>query len=650
MAPMGTNLSEANGTLGEQSLAYYEARARGGAALLLVGSVAVSAPRGTTNPQQVALSDDSFLPGMRELAHRAHSHGARVAVQLHHGGRNAIFDIAAGRPLFVPSPPRFAGANDKAAAFTREEADAIEAMRAGATPHAPAASQAEIDRLIEDFVDAADRAQRAGIDGIEVHAAHGYAIAGFLSPAWNFREDAYGGSPTHRARLLREVLQGIRSRVGADYPLWCRIDACEFRVDGGLTLEDAKRNARFAQEAGADAIHVSAYSDGSSGIGFTEGPLVHAECGYADFAAEIKRSISIPVIAVGRIEPEQANELVERGDADFIAMGRKLIADPELPNKLMGGRAAEIRPCIYCYRCVGEVCVGRSVHCAVNAVAGHEHERHVEKAAVPRHVVVIGGGPGGMEAARVAAVRGHRVTLLERRPRLGGRLAPSALFYPPNARLVAWLAAQLALLEVDVRLGFEAGREDIESLAPDTIIVATGHGRTPGNRVFDDRPASVIDLSTLDDATVARERIGDPAGRHFVVVGGDLAGIEVAEWLSEQGGQPIVLGERDEFAAQMALPRRWRSLHHLRERGTPLIASARNVEGSSDGVRYLAPGDRHEVAPADTVVLAQAAGGDFDFAASLEGICPDLHVLGDAAGGGTIDEAILGGFERGNAV
>jgi 2,4-dienoyl-CoA reductase-like NADH-dependent reductase (Old Yellow Enzyme family) len=647
---MGTNLSETDGSLGERSLAYYEARARGGAGLLIVGSVAVSAPRGTTNPRQVALSSDAFVPGMRELARRAHSHGAGVAVQLHHGGRNAVFDIAAGRPLFVPSAPRFPGANDKGAAFTREEAAAIDAMRAGATPRAPAASQADIDGLVEDFGDAAERAQRAGIDAIEVHAAHGYAIAGFLSPAWNFREDAYGGSPSRRARLLCEVLQGIRSRVGTNYPVWCRIDACEFRVEGGLGIEAARRNARFAQEAGADAVHVSAYSDGSSGIGFTEGPLVHAPCGYADFAAEIKRDVSIPVIAVGRIEPEEADRLIERGDADFVAMGRKLIADPELPSKLAGDRASEIRPCIYCYRCVGEVCVGRAARCSVNALAGHEHERRIEKAAVARHVVVIGGGPAGMEAARVASLRGHRVTLLERGARLGGRLAPSALFYPPNAGLIRWLEAELSRLDVDVKLDFEARPEALGSLAPDAIVVATGGQREVGDAAFQGTPISVIDVSTLDDASEARRRIGDPAGRRFVVMGGSLVGVEIAEWISGQGGQPVVLEEGVEIASQMALPRRWRSLHHLRERGVPLLTAARRTGSSRESVHYATAEGDFEVTSADTVILTLSGGEDARFAQSLRRVCGEVHVVGDAAGGSSIDEAILAGFERGNAV
>ncbi|RMF22961.1 MAG: NADH:flavin oxidoreductase, partial [Deltaproteobacteria bacterium] len=370
MSPMGTNLGETDGRVGERLLAYYEARARGGAGLLITGVAAVAYPHGQAIPGQVAVSDDAFLPGLEELARRIHRHGARAALQLQHAGKVATRDIAAGRPLWVPSLP--SKGDDMGAGLmqdlTADEVSRLVANLAGENARIEfhEMTREDIAEAVRRFAEAAARAQRAGFDGVELHAGHGYLIASFLSPASNHRTDEYGGPLENRARFLVETIRAVREATGPEFAVWCRMDACEYRIDGGITLDDARAAARLAEQAGAHAIHVSAYANPYIGAAFTEAPLVHRPAGFLEFAAAIKREVSVPVIAVGRISPERAEQALSAGEADFIAMARPLLADPDLPRKLAEGRRREVRPCVYCYTCVGNIFVNDSVVCAVN--------------------------------------------------------------------------------------------------------------------------------------------------------------------------------------------------------------------------------------------------------------------------------------------
>ena len=674
MTPMGSNLSEANGHCGERIQAYYEARAEGGAGMLIVGVAAIAWPSGACNPNQVAISSDDFMPGLRELASRIKSHGCRAAVQLQHAGKVAVCDIAAGRPLLVPSIPD-KSRDEMTAALTSAEMSAFvkSYSKKGAKVAYKVADRNDIRELIERFAEAAERAQRAGFDGVELHAGHGYILSEFLSPSINRRDDEYGGCLRNRARLLVDVIEAVKARVGAEFPVWCRIDALEYRVDGGICLADAVETAALAEAAGVDAIHVSAYANPASGAAFTEAPLVHRSGGYLSFAATIKASLDIPVIAVGRIEPEVAERALARGEADFIAMGRKLLADPQLPNKLIHGQQQTIRPCIYCYTCVSRIFVNDHLHCAVNARTGYEHQIVLLPALQSRHVLVIGGGPAGMEAARVAALRGHRVTLIEKSAELGGTVFFSSIVYPENGKLIEYLVRQLEQLGVDVHLSTSVDRQCLRSLEPDAVVVATGARREtlpiPGAEqphVFSGDQLRA--LMTGSDSASLRDKISSwqrvplyvagllgitknahwlrrlsylwmPVGRRVAIVGGGLVGLELAEFLAERGRDVTVVEAGEKFGTELAIVRRWRLLEDLQQLGAVLINRTNVSCIKPRSLTLTCDGDEVDIG-ADTVILASGATGDLSLAELSRKLGFETHVAGDCDRVGYIEGAI----------
>lgn len=470
---MGTDLANEDGTCGERIISFYEARAKGGAALLTMGAVGVSYPRGKVQGHQVGISEDKFISGLKRLTDAVHGHGARIAAQLHNGGIFAVHDMMNGYPIWCASLPQ-GGASHSGDVMFPEERAVSPSSRITQPPTFKAMDENDIAELVRHFANGAARAVEAGFDGVEIHGAHRHIISSFLSPSTNYRTDAYGRSQENRARLLKEVIEAVRQRVGTHFPVWCKLDAAEFYIENGLTLDDVCTSARIAEAAGANAITVSASHDYAVGKALTSSYLPHQPGKLIPYAARIKASVSVPVITVGRIEPEVADNAIAHGKFDFLAMGRKQIADPDFVRNLTRGGPKAVRPCIYCYTCLSQAMLNQPLRCAVNADVGFERDNLLAAAATPRKVVVVGGGPGGMEVARRLALRGHQVTLLEATAYLGGIARMAAIVYEPNGDIVAWLKNSLRELAINIRLNETATPECIKGMAPDVVVVATG--------------------------------------------------------------------------------------------------------------------------------------------------------------------------------
>ncbi len=671
---MGVSLSEPDGHVGERLLAYHETQAKGGAGLIITGVAGVAWPVGAVQPNQTAISDDRFLPGLKTLTERVHRHGAKIAVQLHHGGLVAGYSSDAfDQELWAPCyPPPLKG--DFIDYFLPEEMAGF----SGKMPRLKLLEPADIDQVVDQFGDAAARAKAAGFDAIEIHGGHGYLLSSFMSPKTNTRTDEYGGPLENRARLLLRVIAAVRNAVGANFPVWVKLDSVEVGKDGGITLDLAIEAARLVEAAGVDAITVSAYHDTGKGKLHSASNIPHEPETNIPAAAAIKAAVQVPVIASGRVEVEAADAHIAAGKYDFLAMGRKLLADPDLPAKLAGNAPEMIRPCIYCYTCVSTAYVRQPLRCAVNPETGFECEQ-VEPQRFGQHFVVIGGGPGGMEAACRLSDAGHRVTLLEKSARLGGTLRIASLAYPANERLLDWLVERVARSNITVRLETEANEDLLRSLAPDAVIVATGARRDmpdlPGNdlpHVFsgedmrrmllgEDSPelkrktglmtrlatkvGAATGLTANLDFVRTATKAWMPLGEHIVIIGGELVGIELAEFLHERGRHVTVVEPAPRLGKGLLLVRRMRILAELREHGVGLHGGASAISIAPEAVTFTDAAGATQQIRADHVIVAMGATGDNTLADHLRAAGFAVETVGDCNGVGYIEGAVRGGAE-----
>jgi 2,4-dienoyl-CoA reductase (NADPH2) len=610
--------------------------------LLLVGSVSVAYPAGSYGASQTAMSTDDFLPGLRRLTARVHEHGARIAAQLVHDGQRSLLDIEQGRAVLCASPPTRVTPDRLSRMVSADEVAAMTAPFNTPTSKfaAHVATDDDLERVIDGFAQAAERAATAGFDGVEVHAGHGYLIDDFLSPATNHRDDRWGGSLENRARLLCEVVRATRSRVGAAFPIWFRINALEVFRAGGETFEETLRVIDLAIEAGSDAAHVSAFADPAVAVGITRSHTPHEPNALVGFAAAVKERVKVPVITFGRIEPDDAERVVAEGRADFVAMGRKLLADPDLPAKLLDGRLDDVRPCIYQYRCIGNIFLGESVACVVNPATGRG-DATVAATASPKRVLVIGGGPAGMETARRLSAMGHDVSLWEAAARLGGRLVSAAGCDAPLDRYLGWLQLEIERSETVVELGVTVTPERVVGAGFDEIVVATGASwdapELPGaDLAFVSTVDAIAPWIAADDHTV---------GATVAVVGGGKVGLSLADLAQRRGRDVTVLEATSVFASELGLPGRFQLVADLEERGVHLLPAV-DVRAFEPGCVVVATGGADATrVPVETVIIATPHGPDERLGAGLRAAKIAFRAIGDCRRFGLLEGALLDAAE-----
>jgi len=611
---MGTGFATADGFVTPALLDYYEARARGGAGIVIVETTTVEFPRGIHASNKLVADTDLALPGLRELAETIKKHGALAILQLNHAGRAGKSRSNGFQPV-APSPI---------------------AAEGGQVPRQLEVE--EIRQIVRRFGSTSRRAEVAGFDGVEIHAAHGYLLGTFASLASNKRDDEYGGSIENRGRFLREVLQEVRSQTQQDFLLWCRINGQEFGAPDVLTLEDGQALARQV-EPYIDAISVSCRGYGASSlVNYPDQPGA-----LLPIAEAIKNAVDVPVIAVGRMSPDVAEQAIAEGRADLIALGRQTIADPDTPRLVLSGQLQEVRPCIACFYCSDwGARVDRPIRCQVNAAIGLERAYELRPAEQPKYVVIIGAGPAGLEAARLLGLRGHRVTLLEKEPFIGGQLMQAAI--PPHKDrlkpLLDYFAAQLERAKVEIRCNVTADRGYVLGLKPDIVLYAGGTKQTIPRIPGADLSHVVTPMAVL----YGRATVGKTA----VIVGGGMTGCEVAEYLDEHDIKVSIVHPHDKLAKEAGSNERARALAHLSRRPVNIVLQSRCTAITPTGAVIRGANGIERTIEAETVVLACGVEPDNALYSELSNTGIEAHMIGDCWRPGMIITAVTDGARWGH--
>lgn len=630
---------------------FYNKVAKGGTGLIIVGACMVPDLSGTnpsydSTPRCPGIFSDDLVPGLQRLTNSVHELGSKIGAQLeiHYEWR-----ASKDRPL------ECVGASD--------------GPSGPGLPPARALTVDEIHQIVNEYGEAAKRAREAGFDMVEIHPGIGYLLGRFLSPYSNKRTDQYGGTLDNRMRLILEVIASIHAKAGNDYPCTCRISAIDF-MEGGNTLEDGKIIAGRLQEAGVAAINVQ--------VGFHESPqpLIHRWVSPGAFvyvAHEIKKVVSIPVIAGYRInDPFLAENIVAAGKADLAGMARALIADPDLPNKARKGRFEDIRYCICCCRCLDDIREGKPITCSVNAEIGRPE---IKPSSVKKKVLIIGGGPSGMEAARVAALRGHEVILCDANPGLGGLIRLASVLNSELEKWAKYLKRQVQKLPIEVRLGSMVTLASLKELKPDVLVIAGG-GQYPtldipgidcenvisGHDIIEmvnGRPTrkgllwwlACLFLPRFYNPRLVRRamRLNFPIKKRVVIIGGGFAGCELAEVLAENGKQVTILEKSTRIGYDIGMTERWVVRRRLAELKVGLETDVTYMEITHEGVNFSQK-DSVRFVNTDTVLLAEKLVSNHKLAQELNLKAPAVYMVGDCAEPGRIREAVASGFCIGSEI
>jgi NADPH-dependent 2,4-dienoyl-CoA reductase/sulfur reductase-like enzyme len=494
----------------------------------------------------------------------------------------------------------------------------------------------EIKTIEQKYAYAAGRAKTAGFDGVMLHGTGYYLIAQFISSTANVRCDEYGGDIEKRARFPLEVIEAVKENVGSDFPLLYKMSALEMGEGAGLTLNEAQRLAVILQDAGVHALELAGMIWGIE-LNMEPPPGEPRNMGLM-ISPFIKSVVTIPVIAEGRIAPEQGDKAIAEGKADFIGMGRGLLADPRLPEKAFAGKFEDIRPCIGCGRCTdNQLMKGLGVMCSVNPAVGNEAGKYrIYKAKRVKKIAVIGGGPAGMEAARVAGLRGHRVILYEKDSKLGGQLNQAVV--PPHksnlGTYLEYLKRQMPMQHVDVRTGIKASADMIRKTKSDAVIIATGVAATKPDIPGADKPFVLSARAVLD---------GKETAVKVAIVGGGLVGCETAEFLQKQGKQVTIIEMLDEIAGKMVYAQKTILEARLKAAGITILTGVVCKEITDDGITVITKAGDELHIEAGSIVIAVGDRPNKALERELRGIVHELYTAGDCVKPEGIAEAVAAG-------
>ena len=633
MSPMGTSLAEMDGSPSEDMIAFYEARAIGGAGLIIPEIARVNDVHGAGMMRQLSVSKDRHIEGLAKLAAAIHKHGSKIFIQLHHPGRETVTALTGGPVVSASAIP---------CKYLQQETRAL--------------STEEVKALIGQFIAGGVRAKKAGCDGVELHAAHGYLLQQFLSPYTNKREDEYGGSFENRLRMITEIIEGLRTQCGSDFPIGVRLSVEEFLDKTGVTedyihIQDGVKIAMALEKTGIDFIDVSVglYETGSVCVE----PISFPQGWRKDLIKAVKDHVSIPVIGVSSIrEPQVAEQFLEGGIVDFVSMGRSWLADEQWGRKVLEGREKELCKCINCLRCFESLNAwmgaGIPAECAVNPRACRERlYGNAEYDSDGHKAVVVGAGPSGMIAARTLAERGVKVTLIDRQNELGGTI--NLAKKPPLKERMEWIAdyyrTEFERLGVKVKLNTEATAENIASLNPDAVLVATGSksiipGSIPG--IHSDH------VYTIEEVLTGKAGI---TGKKVLIVGAGVTGLETAEYLCHEGNTVILADMLEKVAPNANHTNVADVCGRLKKYDAQFLMAHALKEIKENGVILERLSDKEPITiDADAVVLSLGFRPDNSLVEALQEKGIPAQAIGNAVKDGTIAPASRSGFEAARAL
>lgn len=608
MSPMGSLTGTDKGEITEATLQYYENAAQGGMGLITIEGVDVDGHR-RYNPNMLGIFDDNSIKGWTKLVDVIHKHGVKATIQIQHSGPIPLFT---GPTQTEPVGPSTVPHNYDISVFPR------------------ALKKEELGNIKQLFVDAARRAVEAGFDAIEIHCAHSHSLLGqFVSPLHNKRTDEYGGNFFGRMKFPVEVITAVRKSLPEDYPISVRMSAAHLE-DGGMTIEESCRMAKVFEKAGIDFFDISRGS--SADLGSIIPPSGIPKAWNADYSKQIKEVVNVPVGVVGRVnDPWIAEEVLEFGKADMVYMGRALLCDPQLPNKIMENRAEEIRPCVGCSECITAALQNQPILCTLNSEVGRETEKIVP-ATAKKKVLIAGGGPGGLEAARVAKLRGFDVTLMEKSDQLGGQFTIAS--YPPMKQEFACglkhMIDEVYRLGVNVELNKTVTKEVVKEYGADAVIVATG-----GTPIIPGwlKNCDHENVTTAWDSLKGNSKIG----KDILIIGGGLVGCETADYLAEshyymqQGGKKVTVIEmaKDVMAEDLTANRDL-LIRRLLEKNVTLLTGAKVEKVTADGIIYSVNGVETELNNIDTIVSSVGTRSENSLIEELNELSVDVIAVGDA--------------------